>query len=189
MAVAVTARFLQVVSPAQVAIALRALEELEHERAAARAQWALQRPQADDEGQWAPRRYAPGDPAHRLVAGAREAPWAAARKHRARLTRRSQELARQQERARGPQEGARMHELAAAMARGWSASTTTMEDRKTRRRSWVQRVPLAGGTESGRMRMDVAWHTGAQTSTTIERPVVGAWAPRTPTAVAQRLQA
>jgi len=39
------------------------------------------------------------------------------------------------------------------------------------------------------MRMDVAWHTGAQTSTTIERPVVGAWAPRTPTAVEQRIQA
>ena len=51
MDAAVTALFLQAVSPAKVDIALRALQELEHERAAARAQWALQLQQADYEGQ------------------------------------------------------------------------------------------------------------------------------------------
>ena len=36
--------------------------------------------------------------------------------------------------------------------------------------------------------MDVEWHTGAHTSTTIARAVVGAWAPRTPATVEQRIR-
>ena len=79
---AVTALFLQAVSPAKVDIALRALQELEHERAAAREQWALQLQQADYEVQLAQRRYETVDPANRLVAGELEAHWEAALKHR-----------------------------------------------------------------------------------------------------------
>jgi DNA invertase Pin-like site-specific DNA recombinase len=186
---AVTELFLQAVSPAKVDIALRALQELEHERAAARAQWALQLQQADYEVQVAQRRYESVDPANRLVAGELEAQWEAALKHRELLTRRSQECARQQEREIGPKECALIQELAADMERVWFASTTTMEDRKTLLRYLVKRVHLDGVTETGKIRIDVEWHTGAQTSTTIARAVVGAWAPRTPAAVEQRLQA
>jgi hypothetical protein len=184
---AVTALFRQAVSPAKVDIALRALQELEHERAAARAQWALQRPHADYEVQLAQRRYETVDPANRRVAGALEAQWEAALKHRELLTRCSRELAHRQECEIGPKEGGLIQELAADMERVWSASTTTMEDRKTLLRYLVKRVHLDGVTEPGRMRIAVEWQTGGHTSTTIERPVVGAWAPRTPVAVEQRI--
>jgi DNA invertase Pin-like site-specific DNA recombinase len=186
---AVTEIFLQAVSPAKVDIALRALQELEHERVAARAQWALQLQQADYEVQLAQRRYETVDPANRLVAGELEAQWEAALKHRELLTRRSQEFARQQEREIGPKECALIQELAADMERVWFASTTTMEDRKTLLRYLVKRVHLDGVTETGRIRIDVEWHTGAHTSTAIERALVGAWAPRTPVAVEQRIRA
>jgi DNA invertase Pin-like site-specific DNA recombinase len=186
---AVTALFLQAVSPAKVDIALRALQELEHERAAARAQWALQLQQADYEVQLAQRRYETVDPANRLVAGELEVQWEAALKHREGLARRSREVAHQQEREMGPKEGALIQELAADMERVWAASTTTMEDRKTLLRYLVKRVHLDGVTESGKIRIDVEWHTGAHTTTTIDRPLVGAWAPRTPAAVEQRIWA
>ena len=97
-------------------------------------------------------------------------------------------MARQQEHEIGPKECALIQELAADMERVWSASTTTMEDRKTLLRYLVKRVHLDGVTEPGRIQMEVEWHTGAHTSTTIERPVVGAWAPRTPAAVEQRIE-
>jgi hypothetical protein len=101
---AVTGLFLQAGSPAKVDIALRALQELEQDRAAAREQWALQLQQADYEVQLAQRRYETVDPANRLVAGELEAQWEAALKHREELTRRSHEFARQQEREIGPKE-------------------------------------------------------------------------------------
>jgi len=137
----------------------------------------------------AQRRYETVDPANRLVAGELEAHWEAALQHRELLTRRSQECARQQEHEIGPKECALIQELAADMERVWSASTTTMEDRKTLLRYLVKRVHLDGVTEPGRIRIDVEWHTGAHTSTTSARALVGAWAPRTPAAVEQRIHA
>ena len=50
-----------------------------------------------------------------------------------------------------------------------------MEDRKTLLRYLVKRVHLDGVTETGKIRIDVEWHTGAHTATTIARAVVGAW--------------
>jgi len=129
------------------------------------------------------------DPANRLVAGELEAQWEAALKHREGLARRSREVAHQHEREIGPKEGALIQELAADMERVWAASTTTMEARKTLLRSLVKRVHLDGVTEGGKIRMDVEWHTGAHTATTIDRPLVGAWAPRTPATVEQRISA
>jgi hypothetical protein len=102
------------------------------------------------------------------------------------LPRRYRALAHQHEHAVGPTEYGLSQEWAADRERVWSASTTTMEARQTLWRSLVKRVHLDGVTETGRMRLEVEWHTGAHTSTTIERAVVGAWAPRTPAAVEQR---
>jgi hypothetical protein len=93
---AVTALFLQAVSPAQVDIALRALQELEHERVAARDQWTLQLQQADYEVQVAQRRYETVDPANRLVASELEAQWEAALTQRDTLQRRYRTFERQQ---------------------------------------------------------------------------------------------
>jgi hypothetical protein len=49
-------------------------------------------------------------------------------------------------------------------------------------------VHLDGVSEAGRIRIDVEWHTGAHTTTTIDRPLVGAWAPKTPSAAVERIR-
>jgi hypothetical protein len=52
----------------------------------------------------------------------------------------------------------------------------------------IKRVHLDGVREQGKIHLDVEWHTGAHTALTIDRALVGAWAPRTPAAVEHRIQ-
>ena len=63
-----------------------------------------------------------------------------------------------------------------------------MEDRKKLLRFLIRRVHLDGVSESGKIRLEVEWHTGAHNSLVIDRPAVGVWAPKTPTAVEQRIE-
>ena len=185
---AVTALFLRAVTPAKVDLAVRALQALERDRAAVREQWVLQLQQADYDVQLAQRRYETVDPANRLVAGELEAQWEAVLKQRDTLQRRYRGFERQPEQEIGPKEYALIQELTTDIEQVWSASSTTMEDRKTLLRYLIKRVHLDGGTEAGKIHITVEWHTGAHTTTTIDRPLVGAWAPRTPAAVEQRIQ-
>ena len=84
----------------------------------------------------------------------------------------------QQERDLGPKEYALMQQLAGEMEHVWLAETTTMADRKTLLRYLIKRVHLDGVREQGKIHLDVEWHTGAHTALTIDRALVGAWAPR-----------
>ena len=63
-----------------------------------------------------------------------------------------------------------------------------MEDRKELLRFLVHRVYLDGVTEAGQIRIEVEWHTGARTPVKVARPLVGAWAPKTPAAVVERIR-
>ena len=174
---AITTLFLAAMTPAKVDLAMGALEELERDRAATRQQWTLQLQQADYEVQLAQRRYETVDPAYRLVAGELEMQWEAALKQRDTLQRRYVAFERQQEHDLGPKEYALMQKLAGEMEHVWSAETTTMADRKTLLRYLIKRVHLDGVREQGKIHLDVEWHTGAHTALTIDRALVGAWAP------------
>lgn len=63
-----------------------------------------------------------------------------------------------------------------------------MEDRKTLVRFLIKRVHLDGLTEAGKIRIDVEWHTGSHTALTMDRPLVGVWAPKTPAAAVERIR-
>ena len=185
---AITTLFLEAMTPAKVDLAVGALEELERDRAATHQQWTLQLQQADYEVQLAQRRYETVDPAYRLVAGELEMQWEAALKQRDTLQRRYVAFERQQERDLGPKEYALIQKLAGEMEHVWFAETTTMADRKTLLRYLIKRVHLDGVREQGKIHLDVEWHTAAHTALTIDRALVGAWAPRTPAAVEHRIQ-
>ena len=185
---AITTLFLEAMTPAKVDLAVGALEELERDRATTRQQWELQLQQADYDVQLAQRRYEAVDPTHRLVAGELEVQWETALKQRDALQRRYVEFEREHEREIGPKECAFIQKLAADIERVWFANTTTMADRKTLLRYLIKRVHLDGVRETGKIHLDVEWHTGAHTSLMIDRALVGAWAPRTPEAVEHRIQ-
>jgi hypothetical protein len=82
----------------------------------------------------------------------------------------------------------RIREPSGDLEQVWQAETTSMEDRKTLLRFLVKRVHLDGVTEVGKIRIDVEWHTGTHTKRTIERPLVGVWAPKTPEAAVERIR-
>jgi hypothetical protein len=138
--------------------------------------------------QLAQRRYETVDPTYRLVASELEMQWETTLKQRDMLQRRFVEFEREHERDIGPKECAFIQKLAADIEHVWVAKTTTMADRKTLLRYLIKRVHLDGVREKGKIHLDVEWHTGAHTSVTIDRALVGAWAPRTPEGVERRIQ-
>jgi hypothetical protein len=185
---AITTLLFEAMTPAKVDLAMGALAALERDRAATRQQWELQLQQAEYEVQLAQRRYETVDPTYRLVASELEMQWDTALKQRDALQRRYGEFAREQEREVGPKEYALLAKVATDIERVWFAKTTTMTDRKTLLRYLIKRVHLDGVREKGKIHLEVEWHTGAHTSLTIDRALVGAWAPRTPEAVERRIQ-
>jgi hypothetical protein len=185
---AVTQLFLSAVSPAKVEIALAALEELDAARRESCRQWELQLQQADYDVELARRRYEEVDPANRLVAGELEARWEQALSRRAQLQRDCAEQEHRHPSAVNQRDRQLVRELSGDLERVWNAKTTSMEDRKMLLRFLVKRVHLDGVTESGKIRIDVEWHTGAHNSTVIDRPLVGVWAPKTSQTVLDRIQ-
>jgi hypothetical protein len=186
--VAVTELFLAAVTPAQVDVTLRALDVYEAEQAEVKRQRQMQIQQADYEVEIARRRYEATDPANRLVAAELETRWEQALRERERLTREANELDRQAASPLGRAERRRIREMAADLRKVWHARTTGMEDRKELLRFLVHRVYLDGVTETGQIRIEVEWHTGARTQVKVARPLVGAWAPKTPAAAVERIR-
>ena len=185
---AVTDLFLAAVTPAQVEVALRALDAYEAEQAEVKRQRRLQIQQTDYEVDIARRRYEATDPANRLVAAELETRWEQALRERERLTREADELDRQAASPLGAAERRRVREMAGDLGKVWHARTTGMEDRKELLRFLVHRVYLDGVTEAGQIRIEVEWHPGARTQVTVPRPLVGAWAPKTPAAAVERIR-
>jgi DNA invertase Pin-like site-specific DNA recombinase len=184
---AVAELFLAAVTPAEVDVALRALDAYEAEQAETRRQRQLQIQQADYEVEIARRRYETADPANRLVAAELETRWEQALRERERLTREAEE--RQAAAPLGAAERRRVRELSADLGAVWRSATTTAADRKELLRFLVHRVYLDGVTEAGQIRIEVEWHTGARTQVKVPRPIVGAWAPKTPSAAVERIRA
>jgi DNA invertase Pin-like site-specific DNA recombinase len=185
---AVAGLFLDVVSPAKIEIALQALEEVESDHAEACRQWDLQLRRADYEVELARRRYEASDPENRLVTAELEALWECALRQRERLQRERTEFERRQEHPLGQADRQQIRELVSDLGRVWEAETTSMEDRKTLVRFLIKRVHLDGISQAGKIGIDVEWHTGAHTALTIDRPLVGVWAPRTPQGAVERIR-
>ena len=104
------------------------------------------------------------------------------------LQRQYQGFLRQQETPLNTRDRRLVKELSGNLAKIWHAETTSMEERKTLLRFLVKRAHLDGVTETGKIRIEVEWHTGAHSSLLIDRPVVGVWAPKTPQVVEKRIR-
>ncbi len=167
-------------TPAKVEIALRAYEELELDRQETQKQWALQlQARRLSKVELARRRYEAAEPENRLVAAELEATWEEALRRREQMQRGKHQASERREkssalRSRSATCLRTVERLDCRMAHG--AKTTSMEDRKALLRFLVKRVHLDGVTDAGKIRIDVEWHTGAHTLTTIDRPLVGVWA-------------
>jgi len=185
---AVIELFLDAVTPAKVDIAVRALSRLERDQAAAKKEWQLEIQQAEYQVELARRRYEAVDPANRMVAAELEAQWEGALKDLEQHQRTYKQFQQKQSGETGTKDHEMIKRLSGDLKSVWEASTTTMEQRKALLRILIKRVHLDAVTETGKVRIDVEWHTGAHTGTTIDRPLVGVWAPRTSEAAVQRIR-
>ncbi len=185
---AVTQLFLNAASPAKIEIALQALEELDANRQETRRQWDLQLERADYEVELASRRYEAVDPSNRLVAAELEAQWETALRQRERLRIERAEWECQLDQPLSQRDRRLVQDLSRDLERVWRAETTSMEERKTLLRFLVKRVDVDGVSEAGKIRISVEWHTGARSALTIDRPLVGVWAPKTSDTVLRRIQ-
>lgn len=185
---ALTQMFMAAVSPAKIDIALQALEGLEADHAEARRQRDLQLQRAEYDVELAKRRYEAADPGNRLVAGELERLWEEKLQQRDQLQRQCEEMERQQINPLGEADRKRIKELTTNLEEVWHAPTTSMAERKTLLRFLIKRVYLDGVTNDGKIRIDVEWHTGARTTTTIDRLQVGVWAPKTPAGAVERVR-
>lgn len=184
----VVSLFFQALEPAQIEIALQAVEQLQKERQILQHQWQQQLQQAHYEVQLAQRQYDAVDPDNRLVAAQLEQRW----NHKLETLQKLENAyadAQQQSRFRiSNEEKLAMENLAQDLPTLWNAATTTDAERKQLLRYAIAEVQLDGVTTPGKIKIRITWYSGAVSEHQIDRMKVGAWAPRTDEKLVERIR-
>lgn len=184
----VVSLFFQALEPAQVGIALQAIEQLQQERQALQHQWQQQLKQAQYEVQLAQRQYDAVDPDNRLVAAELERRWND-KLEALRILETAYEQANQQSRFTiSDVEKLAMEHLAQDLPTLWNATTTTDAERKQLLRYAIAEVQLDGVTTPGKISIRITWQSGVVSEQQIDRVKVGTWAPRTDEKLVERIR-
>ncbi len=172
--------FLESVSPLNLAIGLRVVEQLETDLAAQQRQRDLQLEQARYEARLAQRQYDAVDPDNRLVASELERRWNEKLETLARL---EQAYLRAEEQSAWKitaEERPSIEELSRNLPALWKARTTTNQDRKQLLRLAIESVQLDGVTEPGMIEIQIRWRSGTITRSRVKRQARGEWSLKTP---------
>jgi hypothetical protein len=149
---AIAEQVLQALQPAELQLALAALEELEARDHTIRRQWQMRLERAEYEAALAERRYQEVDPSQRLVAATLERRWNGALLHWEELKQQAAEFQRQQTRVATPEQKAKVLALAKNLPKLWHAPSTQAKDRKRMSRLLVKdirRVSLTPDPHTG----------------------------------------
>lgn len=165
---AVAASFLEAIQPAELAVSLGALAELEERAHQIDRQWQLRRERARYDADLARRRYLGVEPENRLVARSLERDWNAKLAEVERLEREYATLPSPTAHLVSPPERERILALAQDLPALWYAPTTTHAERKQLLRYLIKEVALTKQTTT--LRIDIRWQTEACTTLEIPRP-------------------
>jgi hypothetical protein len=171
---AVAQRLVSALVPAQVEIALAALEEVEQRDRALDHQWQLKIQRADYEGQLAQRRFEEVDPANRLVAATLEQRWEHSLRELEALRQQYQQYQEKQTPTLSPEQQAQVRSLANDLPRLWQATTTTAKDRKRILRLLLKDITLEKRTATHQAILHLRWQGGATEDVTVELPLKAA---------------
>jgi DNA invertase Pin-like site-specific DNA recombinase len=186
---AVSAAFLEAVSPLGVAVAVQVLDRVEQDLAAERQQRALQLEQARYEARLAQRQYDAVDPEHRLVAAELERRWNAKLDRVAHLERAHAQAEQAARWTLSAEERATISGLAADLPGIWQAESTTMAERKQLLRNTVAAVQLDGVSRPGQIEVQIHWRTGTVTILHVARSAPGEGSLKTPEGAVALLRA
>ncbi|WP_295432602.1 recombinase family protein [uncultured Thiodictyon sp.] len=183
----VAERVLAALQPAELELALRALDELEGREAAQRQHWQLRLQRADYEAQLAERRYAEVDPANRLVAATLEQRWNEALQRLAELQQHSEQANQSRSLVLSARQRAQVLALAEDVPTLWSAPTTTAKDRKRLLRLLIKDVTVERAAPK-QLRLHMRWQGGALSEVAVSLPLSRPDQVRYPPATVERIK-
>jgi hypothetical protein len=158
---AISARVLEVLKPEQLAIALKAMEQVEQQNKAIDAQWRMRVERADYEASLAQRRYEEVDPANRLVASTLEKRWNEALVNLEQVKQQHQEFIEKGHLEITPEQREKVLALAQDLPRLWKAPTTRSKDRKRILRLLIKDITAEKLAEPKKLILHVRWQGGA----------------------------
>jgi len=180
---------LSALQPAQLELALAALQELETRDQAIMRQWQMRLERAEYETALAERRYQEVDPSNRLVASTLERRWNDALVQLQDLKKQAGEFQLQEARVATAEQKEKVLALAQDLPRLWRAPTTQAKDRKRMLRLLIKDITVEKLlAEPKQLLVHIRWQGGACTNRSIQLPLNVADRLRYPIAVVERVR-
>jgi DNA invertase Pin-like site-specific DNA recombinase len=156
--------------PAELELALAALNELEQRDQAIMRQWQMRIERAEYECALAERRYEEVDPSNRLVAASLERRWNEALLHLDKVKAEAAAFQNQKARVVTSEQKTKILALARDLPRVWRAATTQAKDRKRMLRLVIRDITVEKLVDARQVVLHVRWQGGACSDTTVELP-------------------
>ena len=185
---AIAEEVLKALQPAELEIALAAMQELESRDEAILHQWRMRLERAEYEAALAERRYQEVDPAQRLVAATLERRWNDALLQLDDLKKQAAEFQRQEARVATPEQKAKVLALARDLPRVWNATTTQAKDRKRMLRLLIKDITVERPSQQKQLVAHIRWLGGACTDLAVQLPPNIADRLRYPAAIVDRVR-
>jgi hypothetical protein len=154
-------QMLKALQPAEIELALAALQELESRDQTISRQWQMRLERAEYEAALAERRYQEVDPSQRLVAGTLERRWNEALLQLEDLRKQAAEFQRQEARVTTDEQRAKVLALATDLPRLWHAPTTQAKDRKRMLRLLIKDITVEKPPNLKQLLVHIRWQGGA----------------------------
>jgi DNA invertase Pin-like site-specific DNA recombinase len=167
---AITEEVLRALQPAEIELALAALQEVESRDRATSRQWQMRLERAEYEAALAERRYQEVDPSQRLVAATLERRWNDALLHLQDLKRQAGDFQRQQARVTTDEQRAKILALATDLPRLWHAPTTEPKDRKRMLRLLIKDIAVEKRSDTKQLLAHIRWQGGACSDVCVQLP-------------------
>jgi hypothetical protein len=162
---------LAALEPAALEVSLKAIEDVEAERAQLHRHWQQRLERARHEAERAQRQYDAIEPENRVVARTLERQWEQALQAEVQLQAEYARFEAHQPATLGEAERQAIRRLAADIPALWRAPTTTAADRQAIIRQLVDRVVVTVRWESELVDVQLHWVGGHATGATLVRPV------------------
>jgi hypothetical protein len=179
---------LEALNPAELELALAAMQELEERDQAVLRQWQMRIERAEYEAALAERRYEEVDPAQRLVAATLERRWNDALLSLEELKKQYAEFERQKARVATPEQKAKVLALAQDLPRLWHAPTTQPRDRKRMLRLLIKDITAEKQHGARHAILHIRWQGGALSDVRVDLPPPRAEAIRYPQPMVARVR-
>ena len=185
---AVAEEALKALQPAELELALAAVQELEARDQSIMRQWQMRLERAEYEVALAERRYQEVDPANRLVASTLERRWNDTLLQLEDLKKQAAEFQRKEARIVTPEQRAKVLALAQDFPRVWQAPSTAAKDRKRMLRLLIKDITVEKSAPSRQLIAHIRWQGGLSTDICVSLPLKIADRVRYPSAVVQKLR-